>query len=227
MINVIFCGYRSWAFDIINSVYNHKNVKTIDIIRSKSEYNDKIDKIIIKTDIIVFIGWSWIIPNDIIEKKLCLGLHPSNLPEYRGGSPLQHQIINGLDRTKISLMSLSKNIDSGDIWLKRDLSLAGDSISDVFLELAEVSTKLLNEFFDTYPKITPVKQDTSRGKYYKRRKPVESKLTAEDFSKKKLSELYNFIRALTSPYPNAYMEDTEGNKLLFTGVKYISKKKST
>ena len=44
-----------------------------------------------------------------------------------------------------------------------------------------------------------------------------------DFVNKTPEELYNFIRCLTDPYPNAYLEDDEGNRILFTGVKYINK----
>jgi hypothetical protein len=36
-----------------------------------------------------------------------------------------------------------------------------------------------------------------------------------------LIELNDFIRCLSGPYPNAYLEDNLDNKLLFTGVKYI------
>jgi len=33
-----------------------------------------------------------------------------------------------------------------------------------------------------------------------------------------LKEIYNFIRAITDPYPNVYIEDKEGNKLFFNEV---------
>ena len=39
-----------------------------------------------------------------------------------------------------------------------------------------------------------------------------------------LKELYNFIRCLTDPYPNAFIEDNEGNRLVFKNVNYIPAK---
>lgn len=48
-------------------------------------------------------------------------------------------------------------------------------------------------------------------------------LTKEDFNTKSLYELYNIIRCLTYPYPNAYLEDNNGNRLYFTGVRYEGK----
>jgi methionyl-tRNA formyltransferase len=63
-----------------------------------------------------------------------------------------------------------------------------------------------------------------KGSYFKRRKPAESKITYEDLNTKSLSEIYDFIRCLTDPYPNAYMEDQNGNRLIFKEVHYVSSK---
>lgn len=153
-----------------------------------------------------------------------MGIHPSNLPDFRGRSPLQHQIIHGLTKTKVTLMTLSPDkIDAGDIWLKEDLDLSGDTMNDVFENLITSSTKLLYSFFNEYPKIEATEQNIKNGTYFKRRKPEESKLSKEDFANKTLKEIYNFIRSLTDPYPNAYLEDEFGNKLVFKNVTYITK----
>jgi methionyl-tRNA formyltransferase len=225
MINAILCGYREWAFQIFEKISANPNLKVIAIIRSNQEFKERIQKFDSQNiDFILFIGWSWIIENEITQKFLCLGIHPSNLPDFRGGSPLQHQMIQGLIKTKVTLMTLSADkIDAGSIWLKEDLDLLGDSMSDVFENLIQSSTKLLNSFLSQYPEIKSTQQNIQNGSYYKRRKPVESKLSMDDFSNKSLKELYNFIRSLTDPYPNAYLEDELGNKLVFKNVTYIEK----
>ena len=56
--------------------------------------------------------------------------------------------------------------------------------------------------------------------YYKRRTPNESRVELKDFSNKSLEEMYNLIRSLTDPYPNAYIEDAKGNRLYIKGVSY-------
>ena len=129
-MRVIFCGYRSWALNIIDEIKKHKKINSCEIISSKEEYDFKFNKLVINSDLIVFLGWSWIIPKEITNKYLCVGVHPSDLPDYRGGSPIQHQIINGVIETKISLMTISEKLDGGDIWLKNDLDLGGDTIED-------------------------------------------------------------------------------------------------
>ena len=96
-------------------------------------------------------------------------------------------------------------------------------MNDVFNNLITSSTKLLNAFLNEYPGIIAKEQNIKDGTYYKRRKPEESRLSKEDFANKTLKELYDFIRSLTDPYPNAYIEDEFGNKLVFKNVTYIEK----
>ena len=224
-INIIFCGYRDWANSIFKVVEKHKNINVKKTIRTIEEYKEFEKKPIADIDLILFIGWSWIIPDCFTERYLCLGIHPSDLPQYRGGSPIQNQIINGIKKSKVSLITLSSKLDAGDIWMKEDLLLIGDSVDDIFNNIIESSAILLDQFFNLYPNIKPQIQDTTSGSYFKRRTPEESKLTIEDFNNMSLQDLYNFIRCLTDPYPNAYLEDSEGNKLVFKEISFMPAKK--
>jgi len=228
MNNIILCGYRSWSFEIFEQVSNHSKINVIKKFNSNDEFVNGIKNFSPDSvDFILFIGWSWIIESSITQKYLCLGIHPSDLPLFRGGSPLQHQIISGIKQTKVTLMTLSdEKIDAGDIWLKEDLDLLGDSMSEVFKNIVNSTVRLLTIFFDTYPNILADSQEIERGTYFKRRKPSEGKITIEDFQNRSLEQNYNFIRCLTDPYPNAYIEDNLGNKLFFTGVKFVSSKEN-
>jgi len=222
LLKVVFCGYRSWALDVISSIKDHPNIQYITCLKSEEEFHSFFEKNSLNVDIFMFIGWSWIIPAEITEKYICLGIHPSDLPSYRGGSPIQNQIINGVHETKVMLMTLSSaKLDAGDIWMKEDLTLIGDNMDIVFENIKKSTIKLLNRFLNTYPNIKPLKQQISKGTFFKRRTAEQSKLTVQDFEKMSLIELYDFIRCLTDPYPNAYLEDSFGNKLIFTGIKFI------
>jgi len=223
MTKVILCGYREWAKDIFKQISSHPKISIIDEIYSLEDYNNKVVTFPADLNLILFIGWSWIIPKEITDKYLCLGIHPSDLPNYRGGSPLQHQIINGIEKSKVSLMTLSsKKLDAGEIWAQEDLDLSGDNMNNVFNNVVESSIKMLNRFFDRFPDVTSVEQDLSSGSYYKRRNSSESKLTLEQFNTMNLKDLYNFIRCLTDPYPNAFLEDKHGNKLYFKEIHYVA-----
>lgn len=49
----------------------------------------------------------------------------TDLPYGRGGSPLQNLIKRNIENTKISAIKVVKDLDAGDIYLKRDLNLNG------------------------------------------------------------------------------------------------------
>jgi methionyl-tRNA formyltransferase len=66
-------------------------------------------------------------------------------------------------------------------------------------------------------------QELSKGFVRARRKPEASRLDRNDFLQKPLRELYNFIRALGDPYPNAFLEDDAGNRLLFKNVAFLER----
>jgi methionyl-tRNA formyltransferase len=224
MIKVIFCGYRDWAKEAISVLSKHSKIETLGIIKSKEEYDSYFNNFDLSVDIIVFIGWSWFIPKNITKRFLCVGIHPSDLPEYRGGSPLQHQIIDGITSTKTSLMTLGEEeVDSGEVWLKEDLSLEGNSMEVIFENLTSSSIKLMTTFFNNFNSLTPKKQDLNQGMKLKRRTPHDSRITLSEMQEMTLLEIYNFIRALTDPYPNAFLEDENGNMLLFKSVEYQSK----
>lgn len=226
MINIVFCGYRSWALQTFEALSSHPKVRVKYTVNSHEEFLDLTSSINPnEIDIIVFLGWSWIIDKKVLDAFLCVGIHPSDLPNFRGGSPLQNQIINGIEKTKLSLITLSNGkLDAGDIWLKNDLDLTGASIKEIFDNLIIGCKQLLNDFFERYPNIYTAKQNLAEGSYFSRRKPSDSMMTPSDFANKSPKELYNFIRCLTDPYPNAYLEDSEGNRILFTTVKYIAAK---
>lgn len=224
-IRVTFLAYRDWALKAIEKLSKSCAIEVLDIIKTEEEYKTKVisypDGYV---DCIVLLGWSWLIKDDTLLRFLCVGMHPSDLPKFRGGSPIQHQIIAGLDRTKISLMNISLDgIDVGDIWLKEDWDLSGSTMNAILSDLSSSSFRLLKNFFENYKNLRPEKQDLSRGTYFKRRKPENSKFTWEQFSEMKLKDIYNLIRALEDPYPNIYVEDKEGNKLAFKEVAYIPK----
>jgi methionyl-tRNA formyltransferase len=224
MINVVCCGYRSWAINIISLIKDNPEIQLVHVIGSKKDYDAQIQTIGCKVDIVLFIGWSWIVKKEITDKFLCLGIHPSDLPDYRGGSPIQHQIINGVTNTYVSLFTLSEKIDGGDVWLKEKLDLRGDNIDQIFDNIEASSVSLLNKFFSLFPNITPIQQKLEEGSHFNRRTPSQSEIAPDDFRNKSLEEIYNIIRCLTDPYPNAYLQDQDGNKLVFKQVELIKNK---
>lgn len=221
-MKVLICAYRDWAKEISHKISNNKNIIIVGNISNQKGLVKKL-KNGLDVDIILFIGWSWIISDEITNNYLCIGIHPSDLPHYRGGSPIQNQIINGVDKSKVTLFTLSSKLDSGDIWCKEDVNLSGNNMNAIFKNIIDSSVTLLENFFKKYPNIEPITQKIGVGSYFRRRTPIQSKLVKQDLQNMNTLELYNFIRCLTTPYPNAYFEDDNGNRVFFEKVSFSKK----
>ena len=60
-----------------------------------------------------------------MEKYKCVMLHPSKLPDFAGGSPLQNQIIRNIKKSAITLFVMNKKIDQGNIIAQKMIMLTG------------------------------------------------------------------------------------------------------
>jgi methionyl-tRNA formyltransferase len=224
-MNVVFLAYRDWALRVVDYfLFKDNKVNVITVIKTLEEYQ------ILNTleqnsiDFVILLGWSHIIKKPLLEKFNFVGVHPSKLPEYAGGSPLQHQIINGLTSTYCSLFSVNEKVDAGEILHMVPLSLRGDSISEVFDNLERSSLLLLVEFFNG--KHLDFKYEPNNPeRALKRRTPEQSEINYSLFNLEDIEPLYNFIRALTSPYPNAFILDKKGNKIFFEKIRFEASKK--
>ena len=171
-----------------------------------------------KPEIIFFPDWSWIIPNEIISNYKCICFHESNLPKFRGGSPIQNQIIRGITKTKTTAFIMNEKIDAGDIILQKNLSLEG-SIQEIFSRMSENDYSLILKIINGKYKR---RKQSGKPTIYSRRKPKESELKSLNHS---INYLYNFIRMLEDPYPNAFIR-IEKQKLIFKKAIYNNKKLS-
>lgn len=212
-MKIVCVGYREWALDIYD--YLKKNTEhQFLIIRSKKEY-DKQKIHSFKPDLVLFYGWSWKIHSEIYNNYKTIMLHPSDLPKFRGGTPIQNQIISGILDSKVSLFIVNEGYDQGDILIKGDLSLRGH-MQDIFERITSLGISLTLKVLQQ--NLTPLPQDESRATYYKRRRPEQSEITVEELLTRDSVFLYNKIRMLEDPYPNAFIRTIDNKKLLLKFV---------
>lgn len=167
-------------------------------ISQKSDFNlEKLDAI--KPEIIFIPHWSYIIPDNIFEKYTCIVFHMTDLPYGRGGSPLQNLICNGFEQTKISAIKVVKELDAGDVYLKKTLSLHGTA-QEIFLRTVPIIEQMIGEII-TNPLLT----ESQKGEIviFKRRKKEDGNILKLET----LKQVYDYIRMLDCEgYPNAYLE---------------------
>ena len=228
---IIYAAYRSWALDALPDIKNcgrHHTAEEIIVVRSPDELNAYLNEGYNKRKVcyILFIGWSWIVDPRIVEKIPCYAFHPSKLPEYRGGSPIQNQIIHGITDTYGTLFRMTNQVDAGGIVYRERLSLKGD-MEQIFTALRYCVTNLVSWFnswggqqYELYKKWPEgVEQVEEQSTWYPRRQPEDSEIFIQELANESDEYLYNKIRMLGSPYPNAYITCKNGKKLYLTASK--------
>ncbi|MBQ7140985.1 MAG: methionyl-tRNA formyltransferase [Bacilli bacterium] len=167
----------------------------------KSEYNEILS---LNPDIIITCAYGQIIPKEILDypKYGCINVHASLLPKLRGGAPIHHAIIDGYDKTGITIMYMDIGMDTGDIISMEETVISdSDSVGSLHDRLSIMGRNLL---LKTLPNILSgnikrIKQIDSEVTYAWNIKKEEEII---DFNKTS-REVFNQIRGL-NPFPGAY-----------------------
>ncbi|GMQ96075.1 MAG: methionyl-tRNA formyltransferase [Gammaproteobacteria bacterium] len=88
----------------------------------------------------MIIGGPWL----TVAKQMCLNVHPSVLPSYRGPTPLFWQFREGESETGVTLHIVEEDVDAGDIVAQSVMPLSvGARFSEVNAKLAEMGAALM------------------------------------------------------------------------------------
>lgn len=175
----------------------------IPVFQPEKIRKDYDDILALHPDIIITCAYGQIIPKAILDypKYGCINVHASLLPKLRGGAPLHHCIIDGYDKTGVTIMYMDEAMDSGDIISQKETSITDqDTMESIHDRLRVMGRDLLLE---TLPSIlngtaTRMKQNEDEVTYAYNIKREEEYL---DFTKTS-RELFNQIRGL-SPIPGS------------------------
>ena len=85
------------------------DIPVIQPIRIRNEYNEILSY---NPDMIITCAYGQILPKALLEapKYGCINVHASLLPKYRGGAPIHWSIINGEEKTGVTIMKESLHI---------------------------------------------------------------------------------------------------------------------
>ena len=188
-------------FSPIKELALKNNIEVFQPIKIREDYEYILSK---NPDIIITCAYGQIIPNALIEtpEYSAINVHASLLPKLRGGAPIHHAIIDGYDKTGITIMYMSSKMDAGDIISQKEVPITHtDNVGTLHDKLSSVGTKLLKEtlsliFERTNKRIKQNEEEVTYGYNITRE---EEKI---DFSKS-AKEVYNKIRGL-NPFPLSY-----------------------
>lgn len=148
---------------------------------------------------IFFPHWSEIVPEELTNKFECVCFHMTDLPHGRGGSPLQNLIADGYEKTVLTALRMTSELDAGPIYEKRPLSLEG-SAAEIFQRAAPIVSELIETIVINEP-LPEVQSGTPS--VYKRRSPEQSRLPLGVGAR----QIFDHIRMLDAPgYPKAFID---------------------
>ena len=77
-----------------------------------------------KANVIVLAGFGEILPLKVINAvEYRLNIHPSLLHLYRGAAPIQRAIMNGEEKTGVTVFWMNEKMDAGDIIIQRETEI--------------------------------------------------------------------------------------------------------
>jgi methionyl-tRNA formyltransferase len=124
----------------------------------------------LNTEAAVLVAYGKIIPKEIIEifPKGIINIHPSLLPKYRGPTPIEQAILEGANKTGVSIMQLTPEMDAGPVYTQAEHNLTGSEskteLAEKLLELgSHILLETLPEILDGSAQQTP--QDNSQATY--------------------------------------------------------------
>ncbi|NLI16165.1 MAG: methionyl-tRNA formyltransferase [candidate division Zixibacteria bacterium] len=140
-----------------------------------------------------------------------INLHASLLPAYRGAAPINWAIINGETVTGLTTFLLQKEVDTGDIIMRREVTIRPeDDFGSVHDKMALIGADLLLESIDALEsgRAMLIPQDRTQVSSAPKITPETRKIKWGRPAK----EICNLIRGL-SPHPGAYSV-LDGRKLI-------------
>ncbi|WP_440933658.1 methionyl-tRNA formyltransferase [Candidatus Pelagibacter sp.] len=180
------------------------NIKYIKNINDTSVYK-WLKKI--RPSLIVQSGWSQKFSKRILElpRYGCIGQHPAPLPIGRGAACVNWAIILGYKTWGDSFFLMDEKFDNGDVVGQEKLNInPEDDVKIIYDKVCFTSKKIFSQNISKWVKgkFNVRKQNKKNIIYFKRRTPKDGKI---DTLKDDNLSAYNKIRALTRPYPGAYI----------------------
>ena len=170
------------------------------LIKNMKNFENKINA---KYDIFIVAGFPHIFKKNILKipKFGCINLHAGPLPKYRGGSPLNWQIINNEKKLGVSIIKMNEKIDGGKILIKKFFPL--NKNENIYHAHQKANIIFQNYIFESIDNLIKKKYKKKKGKerYFRQRRKEDSQV---NFIEMTAEKVINLLRSLIPLYPPPY-----------------------
>lgn len=177
------------------------DIPVIQPARIKEDYQAVAD---LKPDLIITAAYGQIVPQAVlnIPRLGCINVHASLLPLYRGGAPVHQAIIDGQEKTGVTIMYMVKKMDAGDMIAQKETPiLEEDTVGILYDRLSDLGAELLKETLPDILKGTNqrIPQDENLVTYAPTLSREDERLDWNMSAR----QVYNKVRG-TNPWPGSY-----------------------
>jgi len=173
----------------------------------------------LRPDFIFSFWYRYLVKRPVLEIAPggALNLHGSLLPKYRGRAPVNWVLVNGEQKTGITLHYMVERADAGDMVGQAVVPIGShDTALPLYHKLAEAGLEVLRAAWPLLragaaPRIP---QDQSAATYFGRRIPEDGRF---DWHWPALA-IHNLVRAVTHPYPGAFTRGRGGNLYVWSAA---------
>lgn len=171
-----------------------------------------------KNNLLIFSGYKPIVPATVLQDNLCINIHYSLLPKYRGLHSTVWAILNGESELGLTIHLMSKYIDDGPIIhqykVNNDFSKTSREYMECFNNYIEAHLgKIIIDYL--HDEVQPIQQNKYLATWVGRRKKEDCLI---DFNKS-LKYQRAFFRALVDPYPLPFIKYKD-NEYIVTQVAF-------
>lgn len=163
-------------------------------------------------DIVVVVAYGCIIPPQLLHVAPygCINLHVSLLPKYRGSAPIQWAVLNGDERTGVSIMQLDEGLDTGDVLMVEPVDIDPEETSgQLFDRVSALGARTLLTALEKLEagQLKPVPQLHEQATMAP---PLTKEMARFDFTQN-AAHIHNWVRGM-NPWPVAWFEQ-EGKRI--------------
>jgi methionyl-tRNA formyltransferase len=155
-----------------------------------------------KPDVVTVAGFKVIIKKETLDIAEFVNIHPSLLPRYRGATPIQTAILDGVKESGVTIIKMNERIDQGPVIIQEKFIFDNNiKYKEAEEKLAEIGAVLVVKTLSLFMegKIIPLEQDEEQATYTTLLEKKDGKI---DW-KKSAVEIERKVRAF-NPWPSAY-----------------------
>ncbi|QXT39382.1 formyltransferase family protein [Gymnodinialimonas ceratoperidinii] len=137
-------------------------------------------------------------PGLLARNRWNLVVHASALPRGRGFSPLAWQVLEGRNDIPLTMITMAREADAGDIVMQRHLRFRGHELNDEMR--ARMGAEITGMCFElaTAPAPPVVRPQEGEPSHYPRRRPADSRLDPH----RTLADQFDLLRTVDNDrYP--------------------------